>query len=95
MTYRYFADRGGWRFIVVFHHGYKWIKALDISTFEVFRLPVSELSGFRPLEVKPLSLANRLKKRRATFSRCGVGFSAQSVKAAINILQSIKRKRTT
>jgi len=87
MTYHYFADVGGWRFVVLIHRGRKWIRFIDISTFEVYRRHVRQLATLKPYDAKPRKLAAAISKRRAMFKRCNVRFSKRAVQSAIEILR--------
>lgn len=90
MMYRYFEDKndwkGGWRFVVLIHEGRKWIRFIDVSTFETYRRCVDELPRLKPTTYSPRKIAARMVKRRALFKRCGVHFSKNAVKRAIEIL---------
>ena len=89
MIYRYYADIGGWRFVVLFYRGRKWIKLLDKSTLQVYRLPVSELRRLQPYAGRPSTVANRLARRRALFRRHNLRFSKKAVRAAISALREV------
>lgn len=87
-TYRYFAETGGWRFVVLFHRGRKWLKLLDTATLRVYRLPVSELRHLRPYDgIRPKSMARRLAERRARFRRMAIHVPERAVKSAIATLR--------
>ena len=54
MIYRYYAETGGWRFVVLFHEGRKWLKLLDASRLEVYRIAKNQhhnLIPYRPLNM--------------------------------------------
>lgn len=91
MIYTYCSDdpgwRGGWRFVVLFHKGRKWIKLLDTATLEVYRRPVSETRRLRPYKMKPKTMARRLVQRRAAFQRHQVAFRTKAVRVAIDTLR--------
>jgi|GEM_PF-4183801 len=82
-TYRYRAETGGWRFVVLFHHGRKWIRLLDTATLQVYCLPVSALRSLRPYDIRSKSMARRLIERRARFRRLGLHFPRRAVNDAI------------
>ena len=87
MIYRYYSDVGGWRLVVLFHQGRKWIKLLDYSTLKVYRCPVKELDTLRPCSLKPVSLARKIASRKASYKRLGITFPKKAVLAAINALR--------
>jgi len=87
MIYRYYSDVGGWRLVVLFHQGRKWIKLLDYSTLKVYRCPVKELETLRPCSLKPISLARKIASRRVSYRSLGVAFPKKSVQATINALR--------
>ena len=86
MVYRYYADIGGWRFVVLIHKGRKWVGFVDYSNFTVYRRHVRELAELRPCDLKCQSLAKGMIRRRTLFKRCGVHFSRKAVQAAIDVL---------
>lgn len=88
MIYQYFAERGGWRFVVLFHTGRKWLKALDTATLEVYRLPVRQQAQLIPYEMNRRTLASRLRVRRDRMRNCHHRFSDNAVKAAIRALRA-------
>ena len=88
MIYRYFAPRGGWRLVVLFHQGRKWLRLLDTSTLDVYAVPHAELRHLRPADARPKALARRLAKRGTDWRRYGFRFSTQAVRAAIRSLRS-------
>lgn len=89
MIYTYFADTGGWRYVVLFHQGRKWIHALDLSTLNVYRLPVSKRGHLVPVTAtKPKTTARRLAGKRAQFKRLGISFPKRAVARSIDVLRS-------
>lgn len=87
MIYRYYAERGGWRFVVMFHKGYKHVRLFDISTFEIYRITPRDTERLRPYAgLKPKPLARRIIERRRMFTRCGVGFPKKTVQKVIAAL---------
>lgn len=86
MIYRYYAERGGWRLVVLFHEGRKWIRLLEVSTFEVYRLPVREIGRLRPVDLPPKRTARKIAQRRAFLNRCQMRFSKRAVQIAIRRL---------
>ena len=89
MIYTYFADQGGWRFVVLFQKGRKWLHALDTATFQVYRLPIAKLGHLVPCRApRPKTMAKRLASRRATFKRLHQPFPGRAVKKAIDTLRS-------
>lgn len=91
ITYRYLAELGGWRYVVLFHHGRKWLKLLDTATLRVYRLPVAHIRDLRPYTIRPRTLANRLVARRARFRRLGIHCPEKAVQAAIDTLRNASR----
>jgi len=87
MIYRYYSDVGGWRLVVLFHQGRKWIKLLDYSTLKVYRCPIKELETLCPYSIKSITIARKIATRRASYKRLGVAFPKKAVQAAINALQ--------
>ena len=87
MTYRYFADIGGWRFVVLYHTGRKWIEFIDISTFEKYRLPLRQRARLKPFDYSPRKLAAQMNKRRTMFRRLEVPFPKRAVQRAIAALK--------
>ncbi len=87
MIFSYYADRGGWRLVALFYKGRKWAKLLDVSTFDIHRISVSELDGLCPVDIRPRAAARRMAQRRALLKRCNVDFPKKSVQAAINALR--------
>lgn len=88
MIYRYHAERGGWRFVVLYHKGWKWIEFVDVSTFKRFERPVNELQNLRPYDYSPRKLAAQMSKRRAQFKRLGAPFTKRAVQRAITALKA-------
>ena len=87
MIYHYYAARGGWRLTVMFYKGRKWLKLLEVSTFEVYRLPVSAQHRLKPAaDLNVQKVARNIARRRALLKRCHVGFSKKAVQAAIAAL---------
>jgi len=86
-VYRYFADVGGWRFVVLFHHGRKWLKLLDTATLEIYRLPVRDLARLQPYGISRRELARRIAARRKLFEECGVSFPKSAVAEAIRAIR--------
>ncbi|GAB5469817.1 MAG: hypothetical protein Kilf2KO_28470 [Rhodospirillales bacterium] len=90
MIYRYYADRGGWRFVVLFHKGYKHVRLLDTGTFDVYRITPRDVGRLRPYtQITPKTLAGRIKERRRMFKRCGVGFPKRAVERVIAALAGV------
>ena len=87
MIYRYYADVGGWRLVVLIHEGRKWIRFVDISTFRVFRRSVRERTKLHPCDLKPVAVAKGMAKRRTVFRRCAVPFAKRPVQSAIDVLR--------
>ena len=88
MMYRYYAETGGWRLVVLFHEGHKWLKLLDASTLEVYRIAREQYRTLVPYtQVKPQALARLLKQRRARMKRCNVSFPHTAVQSAIHKLE--------
>ncbi len=86
-TYRYYAPRGGWRYVVLYRKGRKWLRLLDTATLEVYKVPVFEFRRLRPYRMARRTLAARLVKRRDAFRRYGRRFSERAVKATIQVLR--------
>lgn len=86
MIYRYYAERGGWRLVVLFHEGRKWIRLLEVSTFEVYRLPAHEIRRLRPVDLPRKRTARKIAQRRAFLNRCRMRFSKRAVQSAISKL---------
>lgn len=87
MIYTYFAPRGGWRLVVLFHQGRKWFRLLDTTTLDVYVVSRAELRHLRPAGARPKALAKRLARRRADWRRYGFRFSRRAVQAAIRSLR--------
>ena len=87
MIYRYYANRGGWRIVVLFHKGRKWIRFIDISTFDLYRKPVSTILELEPCELTPNRIARRVRKRRSMCKRLGLGFPSAAVAKTLSTLQ--------
>ena len=89
MIYRYYSQTGGWRFVVLFHEGRKWLKLLETARLEVYRVSKDEFCNLVPYtKIKPKVLARRLRQRRAYLARCNVGFPKKSVRMAISKLEA-------
>lgn len=88
-TYRYMAEVGGWRFVVLFHRGRKWIRLLDTATLQIYRRPVAELRNLRPYQIRPKTMARRLRERRARFRRLGLSYPKRAVASAIDALRKV------
>lgn len=92
MIYTFNPDRpewrGGRRFVVLFHHGRKWLKLLDTGTLETYREPITAMRSLRPYKMSPAKMANRLARRRATFKRQHIKFSERSADRAITALRT-------
>ncbi len=92
MIYTYFPDRSAWRggrrFVVLFHHGRKWLKLLDTGTLETYQEPVTAMRNLQPYKITRSIMANRLVKRRATFKRHQINFSKRSLDRAITALRT-------
>lgn len=56
MIYRYYAETGGWRFVVLFHDGRKWLKLLDASRLEVYRIVRDQHRALVPYTPTALTL---------------------------------------
>ena len=93
MIYTYFPDRpdwrGGRRFVVLYHHGRKWLKLLDTGTFDTYTEPVTALRHLHPYKIKPRTMANRLGKRRAVFRRSAVTIPQRAIEKAITALNAM------
>jgi hypothetical protein len=88
MIYRYYAETGGWRFVVLFHEGRTWLKLLDVSRLEVCRIAKDQHRHLVPYtEVKPTTLARWLRQRRTRMKRCHVSFPEKAVQSAIRTLE--------
>ena len=88
MIYTYYADPGGWRFVVLFHQGRKWLQALDLSTLDVYRLPVTKRGHLVPVRAsRPKTTARRLAAKRAQFKRLGISFPKRAVARSIDALR--------
>jgi hypothetical protein len=71
MIYRYWAETGGWRLVVRFHEGRKWLKLLNVSTLQVYRIAKDQQRHLVPYTgIRPKTLARRLRQRRARLKRC-------------------------
>ena len=89
MIYRYYAETGGWRLTVLFHEGRKWMKLLDASTLQVYRIAREQHRQLVPYTgIKPRTLARLLRQRRARLKRCNVRFSKQATGRAIGNLET-------
>lgn len=87
-VYRYFAHTGGWRFVVLFHRGRKWLKVLETERLEVRTLKVIDAHTLRPYDgVAPKKLAKRIRSRRAGFKRLDLAFPERAVARAIATLE--------
>jgi hypothetical protein len=76
MIYRHYAETGGWRVVVLFHEGRKWLKLLDASRFEIYRIAKDQHRKLVPYTgIKPKALARQLKQRRTRMKRCHVSFA--------------------
>lgn len=88
-TYLFFANRGGWRLVILFHHGRKWIKLMELSTLNVHTLPIAEQRFLKPYDhPNPNRLTTRLKQRRVSFKRMGIHVPKRAVQASINKLSA-------
>ncbi|MEO1147965.1 MAG: hypothetical protein AAFY26_20475 [Cyanobacteria bacterium J06638_22] len=88
MIFRYYAERGGWRFVVLFHKGYKHVRLFDTGTFDVYRITPRDIERLKPYEdIAPKTLASRIRKRRQLFTRCGVGFPKKTVEKVLSALR--------
>lgn len=88
MIYRYDAETGGWRVAVLFHEGRTWLKLLDASRLEVYRIARDQHCHLVPYTgVKPKTLARWLRHRRARMKRCNIGFPKKAVESAIHKLE--------
>ena len=87
MIYRYYANIGGWRLLLLFHHGRKWIKLLDYSTLQIYRCQIRELEMLRLCSLKPKFIARKMSVRRTHYKRLGITFPKKAVQAAINALR--------
>jgi len=88
MMYRYYAETGGWRFVVLFHEGHKWLKLLDASTLEVYRIAREQYRALVPYtQTNPQALSRLLKQRRTRMKRCNVSFPQTAVQSAIHKLE--------
>ena len=87
MIFRYFVEGGGWRFVILYQKGHKWIHFIDQSTFQTYKRPLRELPHLKPLEYSPRKLARAMSKRRAMFKRLGVPFPKRAVQRAIDALK--------
>lgn len=86
LVYRYYAD--GWRLVILFHNGRKWIKVLETARLQTHRLRAADAGKLRPCaEIKPKQAAKRLRSRRALFKRLDVAFPAKAVAQAIAALE--------
>ena len=89
MIYRYHADRGGWRFVVLFHHGYKHIRLFDTATFDIYTVSPREAERLKPyVAVPPKTLARRIRQRRRILKRCGIGFPKKTVEKVLAALRA-------
>lgn len=87
MIYTCFAPRGGWRLVVLFHQGRKWLRLLDTATLDVYAVSHVELRHLRPAAARPKALAKRLARRSVDWRRYGLRFSRRAVQAAIRSLR--------
>lgn len=91
MIYRYFDPNpelpGGWRFVVLYHTGRKWIRFVDVSTLRNLERSISELPKLKPFDYSPRKLAAQISKRRAMFKRLELPFSHRAVQQAIAALK--------
>ena len=88
MMYRYYAETGGWRFVVLFHEGPKWLKLLDASTLAVYRIAREQYRALVPYtQITPHAMARRLKQRRTRMKRCNISFPYTAVQRAIHKLE--------
>lgn len=88
LVYRYYARPGGWRLVVLFHKGRKWIRVLETARLQAHWLRAADLTKLRPAtDITPKRLAKRLRSRRALFRRLDVGFPAKAVARAIAALE--------
>lgn len=82
MILRYYSNNGGWRFGVLYHDGRKHFKVLDTATLSIVNLD-NKRDTVPYTKIKPKTLINRIKKRRAVLKRCGVGFPKVAVEKAL------------
>lgn len=91
MIYRYFEPDpelpSGWRFVVLYHTGRKWMRFVDVSTLRKSERSVSELPKLKPFDYSPRKLAAQMSKRRALYKRLEVPFSIRAVQRAIAALK--------
>ncbi|MBL4757521.1 MAG: hypothetical protein JKY32_07755 [Rhizobiales bacterium] len=88
ITYRYFADTGGWRLVVLFHAGRKWLKLLDTGNLDVYRLPARAMQTMAPYPTPTKKLATKLAARRASCKRNQVPFPKKAVQLSIERLRA-------
>ena len=88
MIYHHYADKGGLRFVVLFHEGRKHVKLFDTGTFDVYTITPRDVKRLKPYtSIKAKTLAIRIRKRRAIFKRCGLSFPKNTVSKVIALLE--------
>lgn len=89
LVFRHYAQTGGWRFVVLFHRGRKWLKVLETARFDVHTLEADDAYKLRPYaDVSPKQLAKRIRSRRARFKRLEMNFPKSAVAKAIAALET-------
>jgi hypothetical protein len=89
LVYRYYARAGGWRFVVLFHKGRKWLKVLETARLDVHALKADDLNTLRPYtDVNAKQLAKRIRSCRARFKRLDLAFPKRAVARAIAVLEA-------
>lgn len=88
IVFRFYAQTGGWRFVVLFHRGRKWLKVLETARFDVHTLKAADAYKLRPYtDIAPKTLARRIRSRRARFNRLEMNFPKKAVARAIAALE--------
>ena len=89
LIYRYFANRGGWRFVVLYHNGHKHVRLFDIGTFEIYKITPRYIERLKPdTVITPKKLVAHIKRRRRMFQRCDVGFPKKTVQKVLAVLSA-------
>lgn len=90
MIYHYYAERGGWRLVVLYQQGRKWAYFLELSTFDKYRIPLRDIARLRPRDLNPKRVARRMARRRAFLSKCGLTLPNKTIATAIAALKAAK-----
>lgn len=87
MLYQLFREVGGYRHVVLFYQGHKWLKVLDLGTLDVYKLPARERHQLKTFKARKSTARTILKNRRDCYKRFGLGYSRKAVKQALLVLR--------